>query len=89
MLGPRPAPTSIPAHLHRASQVYVAKPRSSRNSSIESFVVCRHFLPPPGIAPSHLRALLAGATIPEEGEEGAEVRQDWLTSWLHSRWVVE
>jgi tRNA (cytidine32/guanosine34-2'-O)-methyltransferase len=36
----------------------VAKPRSSRNSSIESFVVCRHFLPPPGIAPSHLRALL-------------------------------
>jgi hypothetical protein len=52
-------------------QVYVAKPRSSRNSSIESFVVCRHFLPPPGIAPSHLRALLAGGTV----EQGAADEQ--------------
>lgn len=31
--------------------VTVAKPRSSRNSSIESFVVCRHFSPPEGYKP--------------------------------------
>ncbi len=30
------------------SEVTVAKPKSSRNSSIESFVVCRCFTPPPG-----------------------------------------
>ena len=29
-------------------EVTVAKPKSSRNSSIESFVVCRRFSPPPG-----------------------------------------
>ena len=29
-------------------EVTVAKPKSSRNSSIESFVVCRRFTPPPG-----------------------------------------
>jgi tRNA (cytidine32/guanosine34-2'-O)-methyltransferase len=29
-------------------EVTVAKPKSSRNSSIESFVVCRDFCPPPG-----------------------------------------
>jgi tRNA (cytidine32/guanosine34-2'-O)-methyltransferase len=29
-------------------EVTVAKPKSSRNSSIESFVVCRKFSPPPG-----------------------------------------
>jgi len=29
-------------------EVTVAKPKSSRNSSIESFVVCRNFQPPPG-----------------------------------------
>jgi tRNA (cytidine32/guanosine34-2'-O)-methyltransferase len=29
-------------------EVTVAKPKSSRNSSIESFVVCRRFAPPPG-----------------------------------------
>ncbi|KAK8761948.1 hypothetical protein V5799_026781 [Amblyomma americanum] len=31
--------------------VTVAKPRSSRNSSIESFVVCRHYSPPEGYKP--------------------------------------
>jgi hypothetical protein len=33
-------------------EVTVAKPRSSRNSSIESFVVCRDFQPPEGFKPS-------------------------------------
>lgn len=37
----------------------VAKPKSSRNSSIESFVVCRRFSPPPDFVPS-MTALLQG-----------------------------
>ena len=42
-------------------EVFCAKPRSSRNSSIESFVVCRGYRPPPGFSPGLLRGLLAGA----------------------------
>ncbi|KXZ46872.1 hypothetical protein GPECTOR_40g606 [Gonium pectorale] len=43
-------------------EVYIAKPKSSRNSSIEAFVVCRRFAPPPGLAgPGALQALLNGA----------------------------
>ncbi|GIL97561.1 hypothetical protein Vretimale_3197, partial [Volvox reticuliferus] len=43
-------------------EVYVAKPKSSRNSSVEAFVVCRRFDPPAGLAgPGGLQALLAGA----------------------------
>lgn len=41
--------------------VTVAKPKSSRNSSIEAFVVCRRYSPPPGFEPAQLRALLQGA----------------------------
>lgn len=33
-------------------EVTVAKPKSSRNSSIESFVVCRRYRPPEGFTPS-------------------------------------
>ncbi|KAJ8950932.1 hypothetical protein NQ318_008371 [Aromia moschata] len=32
-------------------EVYVVKPSSSRNSSIESFVVCKQYLPPEGFDP--------------------------------------
>jgi tRNA (cytidine32/guanosine34-2'-O)-methyltransferase len=39
-------------------EVTVAKPKSSRNSSIESFVVCRRYRPPPGFQPSMTRLLL-------------------------------
>lgn len=41
--------------------VHCAKPRSSRNSSIEAFVVCKGYAPPPGFQPHALRALLTGA----------------------------
>jgi hypothetical protein len=40
----------------------VAKPKSSRNSSIEAFVVCRGYAPPPGFQPAQLRALLQSAS---------------------------
>lgn len=44
--------------------VRVAKPRSSRASSIEAFVVCEGFCPPSGWAPSLERPLGAGARLP-------------------------
>jgi len=40
-------------------EVFFAKPKSSRNSSIESFVVCRAFAPSPAFNPSSLTRLLA------------------------------
>jgi hypothetical protein len=40
---------------------FCLKPRSSSNSSIEAFVVCRGYLPPPGFLPQHLQRLLASA----------------------------
>lgn len=38
--------------------VTIAKPRSSRNSSIEAFVVCQGYTPPPGYVPTMLNPLL-------------------------------
>ena len=38
--------------------VTVAKPRSSRNSSIEAFVVCERYSPPSGYIPSMINPLL-------------------------------
>lgn len=46
------------------SRVRVAKPRSSRASSIEAFVVCEGFCPPEGFRPSLEKPLGAGATLP-------------------------
>lgn len=44
--------------------VRVAKPRSSRASSIEAFVVCEGFCPPAGFSASLERPLGAGTTLP-------------------------
>jgi tRNA (cytidine32/guanosine34-2'-O)-methyltransferase len=41
------------------SQVSCCKPRSSRNSSIEAFVVCRGYSPPESFVPRDLSAFLA------------------------------
>ncbi|KAG7259948.1 hypothetical protein CRUP_027014 [Coryphaenoides rupestris] len=40
------------------SEVTCAKPRSSRNSSIEAFVVCQNYSPPEGYAPNMSNPLL-------------------------------
>ncbi|KAF1912091.1 FtsJ-like methyltransferase-domain-containing protein [Ampelomyces quisqualis] len=45
-------------------RVRVAKPRSSRASSIEAFVVCEGFCPPPGFTASLDQPLGAGTQIP-------------------------
>ena len=39
-------------------EVTVAKPRSSRNSSIEAFVVCQKYAPPEGYVPTMINPLL-------------------------------
>lgn len=38
--------------------VICTKPKSSRNSSIEAFVVCQNYAPPPGFLPSQLQKAL-------------------------------
>jgi hypothetical protein len=48
-------------HVHLipgSTQVTVAKPKSSRNSSIESFVVCENYTVPEGFEPDMLSPLL-------------------------------
>lgn len=42
--------------------VTICKPRSSRNSSIESFVVCQNYSPPAGYVPTMLNPLLSDPT---------------------------
>ena len=42
--------------------VTIAKPKSSRNSSIEAFVVCRRYTLPPHFHPAALQGLLANAS---------------------------
>jgi len=40
------------------TEVTISKPRSSRNSSIEAFVVCQNYSPPPGYTPTMVNPLL-------------------------------
>ncbi|GAX77137.1 hypothetical protein CEUSTIGMA_g4583.t1 [Chlamydomonas eustigma] len=57
-------------------EVFCAKPRSSRNSSIEAFVVCRGYQPPPGFKPSLLQQLLHSRSADYlESEMDDEVRK--------------
>ena len=56
------------------ARVRVAKPRSSRASSIEAFVVCEGFCPPEGFRPSLEKPLGAGTTIPVPKDAGKAKR---------------
>ena len=49
--------------------VTCAKPKSSRNASIEAFAVCRGYAPPPGFTPGALQALLDGRVRAAEAAE--------------------
>ena len=57
-------------------RVRVAKPRSSRASSIEAFVVCEGFRPPKGWKASLERPLGAGNLIPEPEAQGEAGEKD-------------
>ncbi|KAM0331377.1 hypothetical protein ACHAQA_003050 [Verticillium albo-atrum] len=50
-------------------KVIVAKPRSSRASSVEAFIVCINFQPPPGFKASLENPLGVGHSVPEMVEE--------------------
>lgn len=67
-------------------RVRVAKPRSSRASSIEAFIVCEGFCPPEGFKASLENPLGAGATLPAGNQVGSErtkpyrrLREDGIT----------
>ncbi|KAF2802788.1 FtsJ-domain-containing protein [Mytilinidion resinicola] len=67
-------------------RVRVAKPRSSRASSIEAFVVCEGFCPPKGFKASLDNPLGAGSKLPPNPETSGErtkpyrrVREDGIT----------
>ncbi|KAK7744436.1 tRNA (uridine-2'-O-)-methyltransferase trm7 [Diatrype stigma] len=54
-------------------KVHVAKPRSSRASSVEAFIVCLNFRPPPGFSASLEEPLGVGFRLPQmtrQNEEG-------------------
>ncbi len=52
--------------------VTCAKPKSSRNASIEAFAVCRGYAPPSGFVPSALQALLDGRVAAVAAAEAGE-----------------
>jgi len=62
--------------------VTVAKPRSSRNSSVEAFAVCRGYAPPPGLGPGRLAALLAHAADAAAGAPPASRAERLLVPFL-------
>ncbi|OUS47870.1 FtsJ-like methyltransferase-domain-containing protein [Ostreococcus tauri] len=64
--------------------VTCAKPKSSRNSSIEAFIVCRGYAPPEGFEPHHLtRILEARATSHTAGgEDGTVGTMSWPNNVL-------
>lgn len=57
-------------------QVYVAKPRSSRASSVEAFIVCINFQPPEGFQASLEEPLGVGNRLSDMLEEKQQSAQD-------------
>ena len=55
--------------------VTCAKPKSSRNSSIEAFVVCQGYRAPDGFRPEYLQRLL-GSAVDAEPKEGYDTAGD-------------
>ncbi|PSR76444.1 uridine-2'-O--methyltransferase TRM7 [Coniella lustricola] len=74
------------------ARVVVAKPRSSRASSIEAFIVCLHFQPPPGFTASLDEPLGVGhklaAMVQERNAQlpiiATEARQDAVSGVWHT-----
>lgn len=53
-------------------KVHVAKPRSSRASSVEAFIVCLNFRPPPGFSASLEEPLGVGFRLPQMTQQNAD-----------------
>lgn len=79
------------------ARVAVAKPRSSRASSVEAFVVCRGFKRPPGFVASLERPLAAwanaGRPVHDDGQYGkgmvGRVRSEAvMQNWRTGTWSV-
>lgn len=58
------------------AQVRVVKPKSSRNASMESFLLCQGFRLPPGYVPRFLDAAAAAATTTTASSDPQRVREE-------------
>ncbi|KAH6865756.1 uridine-2'-O--methyltransferas-like protein TRM7 [Alternaria rosae] len=70
-------------------RVRVAKPRSSRASSIEAFVVCEGFCPPEGFMASLDKPLGAGTVLPEPARESTEEKEKKVTRRVREDGAIE
>eukprot|EP00898_Chlorokybus_atmophyticus_P004515 jgi/Chlat1/5064/Chrsp33S05070 len=64
-------------------RVTCAKPKSSRNSSIEAFVVCEGYAPPESFDPSQLRAMLEGAATGTSGGKDYDVASQQYSTGIN------
>ncbi|RVD88618.1 uncharacterized protein DFL_002796 [Arthrobotrys flagrans] len=67
-------------------RVTVAKPRSSRGSSIEAFVVCENYTPPEGFQPSLENPIWTGPTRQED--IAGQIAEVSLDDAPNGRWVA-
>jgi len=70
-------------------RVRVAKPRSSRASSIEAFVVCEGFCPPEGFMASLERPLGAGTVLPQPPKSDDAKSEKKVTSRVREDGAIE
>lgn len=73
-------------------EVTVAKPKSSRNSSIEAFVVCQHYCQPEGFQPADLQRLMQGAShayFNEQSPTGSRLIVPFLACGDLSGWDAD
>ncbi|KAG6738601.1 hypothetical protein POTOM_058221 [Populus tomentosa] len=72
--------------------VTFAKPKSSRNSSIEAFAVCENYSPPEGFDPKHLHCLLEKVGSPSGADDLVGLVLGYLVYmvlFLHSFCIFE
>ena len=70
-------------------RVRVAKPRSSRASSIEAFVVCEGFCPPQGFTASLDKPLGAGTQLPTPPKDSVKTSESKVTRRVREDGVIE
>ena len=70
-------------------RVRVAKPRSSRASSIEAFVVCEGFCPPEGFTASLDKPLGAGTQLPTPAPSDTQKREEKVTRRIREDGAIE